>query len=91
MRTHHSLSLKPLCLAALLCAACAARADIQVYTNAADFMSAASAPGIDTYDDLRVQQYGRDAAAHRRQLRLPGVFVRRAVGCRRTGRLLAVE
>lgn len=58
MRTQYPPSLKTLCLAVLLCATGAARADIHVYTNATDFMAAVSAPGIDTYDDLRVQQYG---------------------------------
>jgi hypothetical protein len=51
-------SLKPLCLAAMLCAATAARADITVYTNEADFLAAVSAPGVDTFDDLEFGPYG---------------------------------
>jgi hypothetical protein len=50
--------LKPLCAAALLCAAAAAQADITVYTSQAAFLAAVQAPGIDTYDDLRVIGYG---------------------------------
>jgi hypothetical protein len=44
--------------AALMCAAAAAQADITVYTSQADFLAAVSAPGVDTFDDLSVQQYG---------------------------------
>jgi hypothetical protein len=51
-------SLKPLCLAAMLCAAAGAQAGITVYTNEADFLSAVSAPGTDTFDDLEVAPYG---------------------------------
>jgi PEP-CTERM motif len=50
--------LKPLCAAALLCAAAAAQAGITVYTNQADFLAAVQVPGVDTYDDLRVMLYG---------------------------------
>ncbi len=50
--------LKPLCAAALLCAAAAAQADITVYTSQADFLAAVQAPGVDTYDDLSVTLYG---------------------------------
>jgi hypothetical protein len=49
--------LKPLCAAALLCAAAAAQADITVYSSQADFLAAVQAPGVDTYDDLTVMQY----------------------------------
>jgi hypothetical protein len=51
-------SLKPLCLAALLCAAAGAQASITVYTNQTDFLAAVSAPGVDTFDDLTVAPYG---------------------------------
>jgi hypothetical protein len=57
VRTKLSL-LKPLCAAALLCAAAAAQADITVYTSQADFLAAVQAPGVDTFDDLTVMQYG---------------------------------
>lgn len=50
-------ALKPLCLAALLCAAGAAQASIQVYTSEADFLAAVSAPGVDRFDDLGNVQY----------------------------------
>jgi hypothetical protein len=49
--------LKPLCAAALLCAAAAAQADITVYTSQADFLAAVQAPGVDTFDDLAVNVY----------------------------------
>ena len=52
------LSLKPLCLAALLCASTVANAGITVYTSQSDFLAAVSAPGTDTYDDLPVDLYG---------------------------------
>ncbi|WP_296949820.1 PEP-CTERM sorting domain-containing protein [uncultured Massilia sp.] len=52
-----SIALKPLVLAALLCAGGAARADITVYTSQADFLAAVSAPGYDSYDDLVVAPY----------------------------------
>ena len=52
------LSLKPLCLAALLCAGASAQAAITVYTSQAGFLSAVSAPGYDSYDDLAVVGYG---------------------------------
>jgi len=45
-------SLKPLCLAALLCAAGAAQADITVYRSESAFLAAVSAPGVDSFDDL---------------------------------------
>jgi hypothetical protein len=50
--------LKPICAAALLCAAAAAQAEITVYTSQADFLAAVHAPGVDTYDDLTVTPYG---------------------------------
>ena len=50
-------SLKPLVLAALLCAAAGSQAAITVYTNQADFLAAVSAPGYDNYDDLVVDLY----------------------------------
>lgn len=50
--------LKPLCLAAMLCAAAGAQAAITVYTSESAFLSAVSAPGVDTFDDLEVQAYG---------------------------------
>jgi hypothetical protein len=56
VRTKLSL-LKPLCAAALLCAAAAAQADITVYTSYADFLAAVRAPGVDSYDDLTVSPY----------------------------------
>jgi hypothetical protein len=49
---------KPLCLAAaLLCAGASAHAAITVYTSQAAFLSAVSAPGVDTFDDLSVVPY----------------------------------
>jgi hypothetical protein len=51
MRIKRSL-LKPLCAAAMLCAAAAAQADITVYTSQAAFLAAVSAPGVDTFDDV---------------------------------------
>jgi hypothetical protein len=51
-------SLKPLCLAALLCAAAGAQAAITVYTSESAFLAAVSAPGTDTFDDLTVAPYG---------------------------------
>lgn len=48
---------KPMALAALLCAAAAAHADITVYTNQTDFLAAVNGAGVDTYDDLLVEQY----------------------------------
>lgn len=51
-------TMKPLCLAAaLLCAGSGAQAAITVYTSQAAFLSAVSAPGYDTFDDLRVVPY----------------------------------
>jgi hypothetical protein len=45
---------RSLALAALLVfGATAARADITVYTNESAFLAAVSAPGVDSYDDLR--------------------------------------
>lgn len=68
--------LKPLCLAALLCASAAANADITVYTSQADFLAAVSAPGTDTYDDLMVIQYDpslvRNAGAYSYTVSSPG-------------------
>ena len=58
MRISSLLSLKPLCLAALLCAAAGAQAAITVYTSEAAFLGAVSAPGVDTFDDLTVAPYG---------------------------------
>ena len=58
MRIPSQFSLKTLCLAALLCAAGAAQASIAVYTNQADFLTAVSAPGLDTFDDLSTGPYG---------------------------------
>jgi hypothetical protein len=51
------LSLKSLCVATLLSAACGAQAEITVYTNQADFLNAVKAPGVDTYDDLALAPY----------------------------------
>jgi hypothetical protein len=51
-------SLKPLCLAAMLCGAAGAQAAITVHTSEAAFLSAVSAPGVDTFDDLTVASYG---------------------------------
>jgi hypothetical protein len=51
-------SLKPLCLAAMLCAATGAQAAITLYTSESAFLSAVSAPGVDTYDDLTIGPYG---------------------------------
>jgi hypothetical protein len=44
--------------AALLCAAAAAQADITVYTSQADFLAAVQGSGVDSFDDLSIQQYG---------------------------------
>lgn len=56
-------TLKPLCLAAaLLCAGTGAQAAITVYTSQADFLSAVSSPGYDTFDDLSVVPYGSTLA-----------------------------
>lgn len=52
------LSLKPVCLVALLCASAAANAGITVYTSQSDFLAAVSTPYTDTYDDLTIAQYG---------------------------------
>jgi hypothetical protein len=51
------LSLKTLSLAALLCTAAVAHADITVYTDRASFLAAVGLPGTDTFDDLAVQPY----------------------------------
>jgi hypothetical protein len=63
--------LKPLCLAVMLCATAAAQAGITVYTSRSDFLSAVTAPGVDTFDDLTVAAYGdtvyRTAAAYNYQ------------------------
>lgn len=58
MRILSLFSLKPLCLAALLCAAAGAQAAITVYTSESAFLAAVSAPGTDTFDDLTVAPYG---------------------------------
>lgn len=58
MRIPSLFSLKPLCLAALLCAAAGAQAAITVYTSESAFLAAVSAPGTDTFDDLTVAPYG---------------------------------
>lgn len=50
--------LKPLALAALLCATAGAQAAITVYTSPLDFLLAVNNPGFDTFDDLEVQPYG---------------------------------
>jgi hypothetical protein len=67
VRTKLSLT-KISAAAVLLCAAAAAQADITVYTNQADFLAAVSAPGVDTYDDLTIANYGesltRNAGAY---------------------------
>lgn len=49
--------LKTLTLAALLCCAVSAHAEIAVYTDYGAFQAATGAAGTDTYDDLLVQQY----------------------------------
>jgi hypothetical protein len=54
--------LKSLSLAALLCSAAAARADITIYTSQADFLAATSARGVDTFDDLEVVPYASPLA-----------------------------
>lgn len=58
MRIQSLFSLKPLCVAAMLCAATGAQAAITVYTSQSAFLSAVSAPGTDTFDDLTVAPYG---------------------------------
>lgn len=58
MRIPSLFSVKPLCLAALLCAATGAQAGIIVFTSESAFLSAVSAPGVDTFDDLAVGPYG---------------------------------
>jgi hypothetical protein len=58
VRIQSLFSLKPLCLAALLCAAAGAQAAITVYTSESAFLAAVSAPGTDTFDDLTVGPYG---------------------------------
>jgi hypothetical protein len=60
VQTHETLLkplLKPLALAALLCATAGAQAAITVYTSQAAFLGAVTAPGVDTFDDLEVQPY----------------------------------
>ncbi|WP_229217434.1 PEP-CTERM sorting domain-containing protein [Massilia forsythiae] len=68
--------LKPLCLAALLCAAASSQAAITVYTSQADFLAAVSAPGVDSFDDLTVDPYGdtldRTAGSYTYQAYSPG-------------------
>jgi hypothetical protein len=51
--------LKPVCAAAMLCAA-AAHAEITVYTSQAAFLAAVKAPGVDTFNDLVGPQPGSD-------------------------------
>ncbi len=58
MRIPSLFFLKPLCLAAMLCGAAGAQAEIIVYTSQSDFLNAVSAPGVDTFDDLAVASYG---------------------------------
>lgn len=64
-------SLKPVCLAILLSAACSAQAEITIYTDQAAFLAAVSAPGVDSYNDLSYQAYPdtlyREAGAYRYQ------------------------
>lgn len=52
-----SLSLKTLSIAALLCTASAAQADVTVYTDRAAFLAAVTLPGTDTFNDLSVKPY----------------------------------
>jgi hypothetical protein len=56
------LTLKSLALAAMLLSAAAANAGITVYTSQSAFMSATTAPGVDTYNDLSVQFYNSPMA-----------------------------
>jgi hypothetical protein len=58
VRIQSLFSLKPLCLAAILCAATGAQAAITVYTSESAFLSAVSAPGVDNFDDLTIWPYG---------------------------------
>lgn len=51
-------TLRRLCLAALFGTSAAVHADITVYTSAPDFLSAVSAPGVDTFDDLNTGPLG---------------------------------
>ncbi|MDP3669802.1 MAG: PEP-CTERM sorting domain-containing protein [Telluria sp.] len=51
-------SLKSLSLAVLLCAATAARADIDVFTTRASFLAAVAGTGTDTYNELAVASFG---------------------------------
>lgn len=73
LRAH---ALKPLCLAALLCAAASSQAAITVYTSQAAFLAAVSAPGVDSFDDLTVEPYGdtldRTAGGYTYQAYSPG-------------------
>lgn len=58
-------SLKPLCLAALLCAAAAgttANAAITVYTSQSSFLAAVSSAGTDSFNDLTVDPLGDSIA-----------------------------
>jgi len=53
----NSFSLKSLTLAVLLCTAtAAAQAAVTVFTDRASFLSALTLPGVDTFDDLSVNQ-----------------------------------
>lgn len=49
-----SLILKPLAIAAIVLAGTSVHAAIQVFTNAADFAAATSAPGVDTFTGLSI-------------------------------------
>lgn len=52
------LSLKSLTLAALLCTAAAAQADVAMYTDRAAFLAALTLPGTDTFNDLTITETG---------------------------------
>ncbi|WP_229503777.1 PEP-CTERM sorting domain-containing protein [Massilia putida] len=63
MRTPSLFSPKPLCLAAMLCAAAGAQAGIMVYTSETAFLAAVPAPGTGTFGDPIIAPYGD--AVHR--------------------------
>ncbi|MFL6675326.1 MAG: PEP-CTERM sorting domain-containing protein [Massilia sp.] len=50
--------LRPLCALVLVLGAGAAQADIATYTSQASFLAAVADPGVDSYDDLAVREYG---------------------------------
>jgi len=50
-------TLKPLFLAALLCAAASSQAAITVYTSQSAFLGAVANPGYDSFDDLELDLY----------------------------------